>query len=58
VAETEGHDTWQGSTLVCALVGDGAIEARADDLQRFVEARIPEGVRFDRTVTTVADLRG
>ena len=23
VAEIDGHDTWQRSTLVCALVGDG-----------------------------------
>jgi len=23
VAEIDGHDTWQTSTLLCALVGDG-----------------------------------
>jgi uncharacterized protein YlxP (DUF503 family) len=43
VAETGGHDTWQRSTLVCALVGDGAVTSRADKLQRFVESRCPDG---------------
>ena len=30
VAETEGHDKWQRSTLVCALVGDSGVRDRAD----------------------------
>ena len=31
VAETEGHDKWQRTTLLCALVGDGDVSDRADD---------------------------
>jgi uncharacterized protein YlxP (DUF503 family) len=59
VAEVDGHDTWQRATLVCALVGQGGeVEARADALQRFVEARCPAGCSFDRDVLSLADIRG
>src|SRR2546428_6980038 len=58
VAEIDGHDTWQRSTLVCALVGDGEVSARADELCRFVESRCPEGCTFDRDLLSLADLRG
>jgi uncharacterized protein YlxP (DUF503 family) len=58
VAETGGHDTWQRSTLVCALVGDGAIGARADELQRFIESRCPDGCSFERDLLTLEDIRG
>ena len=57
VTETEGHDTWQRSTLLIALVGDGAVGDRADDLQRFIESRCPEGASFVRTLRTLEDLR-
>jgi uncharacterized protein YlxP (DUF503 family) len=57
VAETEGHDTWQRSTLVCALVGDRTLAARADELERFVESRCPDGCVFDRTLLSLADIR-
>jgi uncharacterized protein YlxP (DUF503 family) len=58
VAETEHHDSWQRATVVCALVGDGQVAARADDLQRFVESRCPGGCSFDRELLTLDDLRG
>ena len=58
VAEIEGHDTWQRATLLCALVGDAAVGDRADELQRFVEARVPDGCRFDRDLLSLEDLRG
>ena len=32
VAEIDGHDTWQCSTLLVALVGDGFVGDRADEL--------------------------
>jgi uncharacterized protein YlxP (DUF503 family) len=57
VAETEGHDTWQRTTLVCALVGDRTLAARADELERFVESRCPDGCAFDRTLLSLADIR-
>ena len=58
VAEVDGHDTWQRSTLVCALVGDRDVSSRADDLERFVESRCPEGCTFERDLLTLSDIRG
>ena len=58
VAEIEGHDKWQVSTLLCALVGDAGVSARADDLCRFVESRVPDGCTFERDLRTLEDLRG
>jgi uncharacterized protein YlxP (DUF503 family) len=57
VAEVDGHDTWQRSTLVCALVGGGEVASRADELVRFVEARVPGGCSFERDVLSLADIR-
>jgi uncharacterized protein YlxP (DUF503 family) len=57
VAETDGQDKWQRATLLCALVGDGALEARADELQRFVESRHPDGCTFRTDTRTLADIR-
>jgi uncharacterized protein YlxP (DUF503 family) len=57
VAETEHHDAWQRSTLVCALVGDATVEARADDLERYVLSRCPEGCSFRRDLRSLEDLR-
>lgn len=58
VAETEGHDTWQRTTLLVALVGDGAVRDRADEVQRFIESRCPDGASFDRTLRSLEDIRG
>lgn len=58
VSETEGHDTWQRSTLLCALVGDSEVSARADQLCRWVESRVPEGCAFERDLRTLDDIRG
>jgi uncharacterized protein YlxP (DUF503 family) len=58
VTETDGHDTWQRSTLVCALVGGADIDDRADELERFVMSRVPDGCAFDRDVLSLEDIRG
>ena len=58
VAETEGHDKWQRSTLLCALVGDGDVSDRADGLVRFVESRCPDGCSFERDLLSLRDIRG
>ena len=57
VAETEGHDTWQRTTLLIALVGDGTVGDRADEVQRFIESRCPDGATFDRTLRSLEDIR-
>ena len=58
VAEVDGQDTWQRTTLVCALVGGGDVGRRADDLERFVQARCPDGCAFERDLLSLADIRG
>lgn len=58
VAETEGHDSWQRTTLLCALVGDSEISDRADALCRFVDSRHPDGASFERELLSLEDLRG
>ena len=58
VAETEGHDKWQRSTLLCALVGDGEVSDRADGLVRFVESRCPDGCSVERDLLSLRDIRG
>ena len=58
VAEVDGQDTWQRATLVCALVGGGEVRGRADELERFVEARCPDGCCFERDLLSLADIRG
>ena len=57
VAETECHDKWQRSTLLCALVGDSEVSDRADGLCRFVESRVPEGCSFERDLRSLRDIR-
>ena len=59
VAEIEGQDTWQRSTLLCALVGLSAADLgkRADRLERIVVARAGEGTAFERTIRSLEDLR-
>lgn len=58
VAEIDGHDKWQRATLLCALVGDSATEARAGELERFIESRCPDGCHFERDLLSLNDLRG
>ena len=57
VAEIEGHDKWQRSVLLDALVGDGEISDRADRLVRFVESRCPDGCSFERDLVSLRDIR-
>ena len=58
VSEVDGHDTWQRTTLLCALVGDADVARRADEVERFVEARCPDGCRFERDLLSLSDIRG
>jgi uncharacterized protein YlxP (DUF503 family) len=57
VAETEAHDKWQRSTIVCALVGDSKVGDRADGLERFIESRCPDGCSFERELLSLEDIR-
>jgi uncharacterized protein len=60
VAETGYQDLWQRATLTAALTG-GSLQrlyAAADEVERWVLARCPEGARVERLVASVQDLRG
>jgi uncharacterized protein len=57
VAEIDGHDKWQRATLLCALVGGSEVRARAGELERFIEARCPDGCSFERDLLSLTDIR-
>ena len=59
VAEIEGHDSRQDSTLLCSLVGrdEGELASRADRLQGIVVARAGDAASFERTLRSLDDLR-
>jgi uncharacterized protein YlxP (DUF503 family) len=60
VAETDHHDLWQRTTLTAALTGGShaAVESAADHVERWLDAHLPQGVRVERLVASVEDLRG
>ena len=60
VAEVDHQDTWQRSTLTAALAARSVrlLEETTDGVTRYLESRFPDGVRVERTVTSVEDLRG
>jgi uncharacterized protein YlxP (DUF503 family) len=57
IAEVADQDDRRRATLVCALVGGPEVHVRAAELERFVEARCPDGCRFDRNLLSLADMR-
>jgi len=60
VAETGHQDLWQRATLTAALTGGSLhrLEAAADEVERWVLARCPDGAHVERLVASVEDLRG
>lgn len=58
VAEIDGHDKWQRSTLLCSLVGGSDLRDRGDEMERFIEGRCPDGCSFERELLSLEDLRG
>jgi len=59
VAEIDGQDTWQRSTLLCALVGLNEVDLarRADRLEALVVGRVGDGCSFERDLRSLDDLR-
>ncbi len=58
VSEVDHHDLWQRSTLAAAAPArtyDGAQHV-ADEVERFLDARLPQGVRVERRVVAYDDL--
>ena len=60
VSEVGYQDTWQRAMLVAALTGDtpGRLEAAGDAIERWLDARFPEGARVERTLHSLHDLVG
>jgi uncharacterized protein len=58
VAEIDHQDLWQRATLSAALTGGsfGRLQAAVDNLERWLQARWPDGVRVERVLTSVDDL--
>jgi uncharacterized protein YlxP (DUF503 family) len=59
VSETDHQDLWQRATLTAALTGGSlrTLSAAADELERWVIARCPDGARIERLVASGEDLR-
>jgi uncharacterized protein YlxP (DUF503 family) len=59
VAETGHHELWQRSTLTAALVGRTlpVVTTAAERVERWLEARFPQGVGVQRTIVSVEDLQ-
>ena len=60
VAETAHHDLWQRATLTAALTAGTLhqLDTTADEVERWVRARCPDGADVQRLVASVEDLRG
>lgn len=60
VAEIDHQDLWQRATLTAALTGasPGLLARAADRVERWLEARVPDGVQIERIVASVEELRG
>ena len=58
VSEVDHQDLWQRSTLAAAVVGgsQSAVEHAADRVERYLDARLPQGVRVERTVATFEEI--
>ncbi len=60
VAETGHQDLWQRATLTAAITGGSLrrLAAAADEAERWILGRCPEGARVERFTASVKDLRG
>jgi uncharacterized protein YlxP (DUF503 family) len=60
VSETAHQDLWQRATLTAALTAGTfqQLDNAADQVERWVLARCPDGASVQRLVASVEDLRG
>jgi uncharacterized protein YlxP (DUF503 family) len=60
VSETDHQDLWQRARLTAALTGGSlaTLSAAVDNVERWLEARCPDGVSVERKVASVEDLHG
>ena len=59
VSETDHQDLWQRGTLTAALTGGSLVtlSSAADNVERWLLARFPDGVHVERIVASLEDLR-
>jgi uncharacterized protein YlxP (DUF503 family) len=59
ISEVDHHDLWQRATLTAAMTGGSlaTLTAAVDKVERWLDARCPDGVRVDRVLASVEDLR-
>lgn len=60
VAEVDHQDLWQRARLTAALTAGalGPLTAAADNVERWLGARFPDGVSVRRTIASIEDLQG
>ena len=58
VAETAHHDRWQRARLTAALTSGslGTLSTATDKVERWLQARCPDGVRVQRMLASVEEL--
>jgi hypothetical protein len=59
VAEVDYQDLWQRARLTAALTSGSmsTLSAAADGVERWLEARCPDGVGVERVIVSVEDLQ-
>ena len=59
VAEVDHQDLWQRARLTAALTSGslGTLEKAVDNVERWLDSRCPDGVRVQRLLVSVEDLR-
>jgi uncharacterized protein len=60
VAEVDGQDTWQRSTLAATLCSGSlrTLDGVVDGVVRWLEDRFPDGVRVERSLTSFEEAGG
>jgi uncharacterized protein YlxP (DUF503 family) len=59
VAEVDYQDKWQRARLAAALTSGSlaTLSSAADNVERWLDSRCPEGVRVERVVASIEELR-
>jgi uncharacterized protein YlxP (DUF503 family) len=58
LAEVDHQDLWQRATLAAALTASSAtrLQGACDSVERWLDGRFPQGVRVERTISSLDDL--
>jgi hypothetical protein len=59
VSEVDHQDKWQRARLTAAVTGGSLsmLSTAVDNIERWLDSRCPDGVRVERLVASVEDLR-